>query len=499
MREYLDKLHRHARNNAALRRVVSTAMQYVNETNLRKVITQSTEKERAARGSVSLPANVSRSMLKGKRIVVIGSVDPTFLGLLSDLATSVSVWFDDTQTFADIRVRFPAISVRHLEYDRSWHACHHERFDLAIASDVLHRVRDPLALLQFVSTLAPQLWIDCLAISNGSTLRPVLRVDNTITNDSNPSTGVSFGWIKQQLNRLNFDLTITRPAKDTGVPEQYYPGEGGNVDQQDNGTARRYLLVAHKMDVYTGSAPVIIHVHVPKNGGTTLQHLLDESFGDEHIPMYTTDPRKKHPYHAMLEVLYRNTNAKALSSHSFNFYPPLIGLRIALYVSFLRNPINRHVSYYRYCRKNWASLSEEHRAMMPKNFADMSLVDFFKWQSEEDRRLGISPNRQVQYFARTNSLGLAKAILGEFFFVGVTEELDRGIALLNRKLEPYDLQLKYTASARKDNATRDLYAETEQYMRDPVVQRYLKSISSDRTLYDWAKDRFETEAARYCV
>ena len=260
----------------------------------------------------------------------------------------------------------------------------------------------------------------------------------------------------------------------------------------------RRLFVPEQMDQLHAYAPLLIHVHIPKNAGTSFNTLLDESFGDAHLKMYTKNPRQKHTYHTMLETLHRYPHVKVISSHSFNSYPHKLGPRLPLYLCFIRDPIDRHLSYYRYCKKNYHELSAEHCALLPVDFEEMSVVDFFTWQFESDRRKGITANRQVQYVARVNNLDLAIDILSNFFFVGVTDQMSRGIALLREKLRPYGLHL-IDRDIGKENVTNELYHETKQLGSEPAVEAYFKNLDSDMALYRWAGEAFEREAGQYGI
>ncbi len=260
---------------------------------------------------------------------------------------------------------------------------------------------------------------------------------------------------------------LRRPRKRPGRPEQ--PG------------ARR---------------PVLVHVHLPKNGGTSLNRLLDKSFGPGHVPLYFEEPRRWHTTDTMKEALARHPETRAISSHSFREFPEMIGGHVPLYVCFIRDPAQRHLSYFRYCRKNYATLSKGHRAVLPRDFQSMSMAAFFRWQSERDRTAGATPNRQVRRLSWGDDLQRAIDVLSAFFLVGVTDKLDRGIQLMRRKLEPWGLRL-VEGDATRENRTGELDCETREVAQDADVQAYLKNVEADSALYRWAKERFEREATEH--
>lgn len=429
----------------------------------------------------------------GKHVLVAGLGDPQLLIRLSENGASVEGWDINTELVSKVRTSNPSLVVRQFPADQPWSQGGTQRFDIVVIKDLLDRLVYPGAFLQFLRQVTSEIWIDTIVTDTAERLcMPV---------DMNGKGGcvMSSAWIHNILSRLDFDVQMAQPDA-LGITDDAYTWKE-NFDRgqiRDDRPLRR-VFFAEQMDRPCNYTPIVVHVHVPKNGGSSLRNLLDDSFGSDHLNMYTRDPKEWHTYETILRALHQNPNAKIMSSHSFRTFPHMLGTRVPLYMCFLRNPFERHVSFYRYLKKTWdTEISEEHKKILPNNFPDMSMVDFFEWQEAEDRRLGVTPNRQVHYFARINNLNIAKEVLDDFLFVGITEEMGRGISLLKKKLEPYGIQLK-EQEIRHDNATQDLYRETEQYVDDPAVKRYLDSVSSDLDLYEWARDRFEREAEAYGV
>ena len=180
---------------------------------------------------------------------------------------------------------------------------------------------------------------------------------------------------------------------------------------------------------------------------------------------------------------------------SWRTFPETIGNRLPLYVCFIREPVSRHLSYFRYCKKEYEQLTKAHRAALPPGFKEMSMADYFRWQTRQDRQLAVTPNRQVYRLAGETSFDRAVEVLEGFLFVGITDQLQRGVSLLREKLKPHDLRLTEQPVAR-DNDTRELYDRTEADAADPAVQAYLQGLDLDSKLYAWARDRFDREAAQ---
>ena len=134
--------------------------------------------------------------------------------------------------------------------------------------------------------------------------------------------------------------------------------------------------------------PLLVHVHVPKNGGMTVTGLLDRSFPGQHLHMYLEDPRDKQDPHRVRAALHAHPGVVAVSSHSFSAFPPEIGRRAALYFALLRDPAERVLSYLRYCQKNYDTLNEQHRRQLPAGIRDMGAVEFINWQADKLKSKG---------------------------------------------------------------------------------------------------------------
>ncbi|MFN0114139.1 MAG: hypothetical protein ACKVPY_05630 [Paracoccaceae bacterium] len=93
---------------------------------------------------------------------------------------------------------------------------------------------------------------------------------------------------------------------------------------------------------------VICHYHIYKNAGTSFDHVLRESFGDRHLsfdgpfPFFTIDQEQ------LLRIIERKAGAVAFSSHQIQLPAPSVpGCRI-LPVVFLRDPVLRIASIWRF-------------------------------------------------------------------------------------------------------------------------------------------------------
>jgi hypothetical protein len=110
---------------------------------------------------------------------------------------------------------------------------------------------------------------------------------------------------------------------------------------------------------------VICHYHIYKNSGTTFDHLLGRNFGERHIrfdgpfPYFTIGQKE------LAKVIARNKACVAFSSHQISLPVPASLDFNVLPVVFVRHPLLRIYSIYRYKRlENDGTLTSEHAASM---------------------------------------------------------------------------------------------------------------------------------------
>ncbi len=416
---------------------------------------------------MELTPNLTQAIADSTQILVIGDPDDA-LGQTLDASDATVDWWTPGRR---------RLTKRRFDIDLPWASSKklNTMPDAVVLNGALDQAADPRALLQYCASLC-QVLVVRAGSQEGAPPAPMDSKHPAVpiigTGADTGATGIGPDWVAEQLRFLGFSVTRSNGG---------YGAE----------------LIGRRMDRVRGR-PILVHVHLPKNGGTSLKNLLNHSFGDTHLEMYTGVPQQTHSELDMLEALYDHPHVNAISSHSFRNYPRMIGPHLPLYFCLLRDPAKRHLSYFRYMKKDWNNLTDAERAQVPENFMAMSIGDFFTWQQEQDRKLGITANRQTNYFARNNNAKIARSILAQFFFVGITEEMDRIVRLLAKRLEPYGLEIDCSA-VRQDNTTSQSDFALSQEMADPAVKKYLKNLRADWELYDWALEQFEAQARRFGI
>ncbi|MFZ5709293.1 MAG: hypothetical protein ACOY4T_06360 [Pseudomonadota bacterium] len=122
---------------------------------------------------------------------------------------------------------------------------------------------------------------------------------------------------------------------------------------------------------------VLCHYHIYKNAGTSFDHVLTNSFGTRHLsfdgpfPFFTIDQEQ------LDRIIGRRAEAVAFSSHQIQLPPPKSGAYRVVSVVFLRHPLLRVASIWRFKSRapDGTPTSEAARAMPFDRWVEHCLSD----------------------------------------------------------------------------------------------------------------------------
>jgi hypothetical protein len=176
---------------------------------------------------------------------------------------------------------------------------------------------------------------------------------------------------------------------------------------------------------------VIIYVHVPKCAGITLATALRSCYGKENIlNLHTLDK----PLREEIETVPQHVldQARLILGHvHYGIHEFLSGR--CLYVTLLREPVDRVLSLYKYILRDRAHPLHEHM-----HRTGMTLEEYVSSGVDEDQTHN-GMTRQLSGDDRgtrpdDRSLASAKDNLSTFAAVGLTERFDESFVLLRRRL-----------------------------------------------------------------
>ena len=235
---------------------------------------------------------------------------------------------------------------------------------------------------------------------------------------------------------------------------------------------------------------MLVHFHIPKNAGTTIHELLKHSFRQRYYPCYQfyyqnqaniTEPLSEKVFLKLLACLEKDVDI--IGGHHLR--PPnwqFSRSRNLQYFTFIRHPIDRIISLYHYERK-WSEIKPE---VYGENHP--ALQDFASYIRERVKENSAISNWQTYDLTGTFDGELARETLDNFLFVGLVEEWDLSLSLLQKKIKGLVevKQQKFNICERKIVNKKSLDSN--------LFEKLLEMNREDLKLFLYAKKRLEIEA-----
>lgn len=232
----------------------------------------------------------------------------------------------------------------------------------------------------------------------------------------------------------------------------------------------------------------MIFLHVPKTAGTTLHHILERCYPRNQICSFK-DPNYRSELENFQKLSTETREAyRLIKGHlSFGFHRHLPGR--STYITFLREPVARALSFYHYARSHpehylYPLLGDDHvdlkillRQRTPTTHELFNLQTSMVAGDEWD-----DPERPADRAA----LERAKQNLRSHFdVVGLTEEFDTSLRLLRRRFGwKVRFYTRKNVTRRKDQID-NLDPETHSLLRE--------ANALDIELYQFARELFDAQ------
>lgn len=233
---------------------------------------------------------------------------------------------------------------------------------------------------------------------------------------------------------------------------------------------------------------VLIFLHIPKTGGTTFHHILERCYSRDQICSFK-DPNCRSEIENFKGLAPEKREAyRLIKGHlSFGFHRHLPG--DSSYITFLREPIARTLSFYYYARSHpdhylYPSLKDDqvdlkmllkHRTATTHEFFNLQtcMIAGDEWGDSER-----PADRAALERAKQN-------LRSRFPVVGLTEEFDASLRLLSNRFG-----WKVRAYRKKNVTRRKPHIET----LDNETRALLREANAlDIELYQFARELFDAQ------
>jgi len=212
---------------------------------------------------------------------------------------------------------------------------------------------------------------------------------------------------------------------------------------------------------------IIIHFHIFKNAGTTLEEIFKKNFGDNAISKDTGDPRGILSWAKVFSHLINYPEVKAFSSHQIRFPIPDNSDFSLLPFVLLRHPIDRAFSMYIFDKKR-KNLKNQ---IMIEKAHNLTIKEYFKWNIENKKHRGMK-NFQVRCLSGKaknletyrDDLQLAIELLNDCTVIGTVDRFDETMTLAEETLRPFfeNIDCTYVIKNVNEERKRNLDERLEQ-------------------------------------
>jgi len=228
---------------------------------------------------------------------------------------------------------------------------------------------------------------------------------------------------------------------------------------------------------------IILHYHLFKNAGTSIDSILKENFGDRWVTKEFKNSPNTTP--DVEQWILDNPNAVAFSSHTMNGPLPKIEGTEIISIMMLRNPIKRIISAYKFERmqnaNTWGSqlarqLSfEEYVVTRLKESNDNQCRNF-----QTDRLATLRPGEE-------SSIRRAMSALDDITLIGIVEHFDKS-------LEKIALKIRETFPDYDYESTHSNKSKLFDFELSPALDQLLEECNkADLRLWKFAKKQFNQQ------
>jgi len=247
---------------------------------------------------------------------------------------------------------------------------------------------------------------------------------------------------------------------------------------------------------------VLLHFHLFKNAGTTIDWCLKRSFGDQFFEHREDNIMLRGGMHYLMDYLIGTPNIVAISSHHMAFDPRWKHRDIhPWYIILLRKPLIRAVSIYEFEKRQTGD------SLGAKKAKYLDMRGYFKWRLGVNRR-GVIRNFHTHYLSgfswRKNFIiyetDLDKALLNcrqSNVIIGFVERYDESMVLFEHVLQPQfnDIDLSYITQNQSPQSIQNPMTYLKSQLGESIYAKLIEKNTMDLRLYENLERDFTTHLA----
>lgn len=244
---------------------------------------------------------------------------------------------------------------------------------------------------------------------------------------------------------------------------------------------------------------VILHYHILKNAGMSIESILHRSFGSRFSSIDTQDREGHITEDALLEHLRVNPLLQAVSSHQIRYPVPCVPGFLFFDVCFLRDPLDRIRSMYDYFREKPAEgdAVSDFANRLPLGECVARLIEEMPWYIQ-DAQVNLLANGIANDIPEPGDFDRAVSRMLRTSFLGVVDRFKESLAAAEHFLRPVFPTLDCTMET--ENVSANQAGSLREACQPAVYAELCRITAGDRKLAELAREevgrRFRAASAK---
>ena len=247
---------------------------------------------------------------------------------------------------------------------------------------------------------------------------------------------------------------------------------------------------------------IITHGHIFKNAGTTFDYALKTAFGRDFCDHRDDKQMRQGGAEYLKQFILDNPNIKAISSHHLCNPLPESDKFKCIPVYFLRNPIDRVVSVYKFERKQARVTKGAEMA------AKLTLEEYVRWRMTQEAPKVIFDYQTAyigrkRHFKPTERVGLEalnralQRLTTNEILAGTVEQFDESFNLINKELQRYFPNLNLVYEKRNVACQLDIRKKYQSALAEltNVLPEIISGNTFDLLLHKVVRDQIQQPEA----